>query len=205
IVTTLHGTDITVLGEDPSLKDLIKFGIEKSDAVTAVSQSLVDQTHHLISPDKEIETMYNFIDERVYHKKEVQYLKAEYGILENEKVVIHISNFRQVKRVTDIVKTFAIINKKLQSKLLLVGDGPEMTVVSQLVRDLNLQDSVLFLGKQENVAELYSISDLKLLLSEKESFGLVLLEAMACGVPCIGTNIGGIPEVIEHEKTGYIC
>ncbi|MFQ6389383.1 N-acetyl-alpha-D-glucosaminyl L-malate synthase BshA [Priestia aryabhattai] len=205
IVTTLHGTDITVLGEDPSLKDLIKFGIEKSDAVTAVSQSLVDQTHHLISPDKEIETMYNFIDERVYHKKEVQYLKAEYGILENEKVVIHISNFRQVKRVTDIVKTFAIINKKLQSKLLLVGDGPEMTVVSQLVRELNLQDSVLFLGKQENVAELYSISDLKLLLSEKESFGLVLLEAMACGVPCIGTNIGGIPEVIEHEKTGYIC
>ncbi|MGG3272095.1 N-acetyl-alpha-D-glucosaminyl L-malate synthase BshA [Priestia aryabhattai] len=205
IVTTLHGTDITVLGEDPSLKDLIKFGIEKSDAVTAVSQSLVDQTHHLISPDKEIETMYNFIDERVYHKKEVQYLKEEYGILENEKVVIHISNFRQVKRVTDIVKTFAIINKKLQSKLLLVGDGPEMTVVSQLVRELNLQDSVLFLGKQENVAELYSISDLKLLLSEKESFGLVLLEAMACGVPCIGTNIGGIPEVIEHEKTGYIC
>ncbi|WP_377519677.1 N-acetyl-alpha-D-glucosaminyl L-malate synthase BshA [Priestia megaterium] len=205
IVTTLHGTDITVLGEDPSLKDLIKFGIEKSDAVTAVSQSLVDQTHHLISPDKEIETMYNFIDERVYHKKEVQYLKAEYGILENEKVVIHISNFRQVKRVTDIVKTFAIINKKLRSKLLLVGDGPEMTVVSQLVRELNLQDSVLFLGKQENVAELYSISDLKLLLSEKESFGLVLLEAMACGVPCIGTNIGGIPEVIEHEKTGYIC
>ncbi|MCM3772026.1 MULTISPECIES: N-acetyl-alpha-D-glucosaminyl L-malate synthase BshA [Priestia] len=205
IVTTLHGTDITVLGEDPSLKDLIKFGIEKSDAVTAVSQSLVDQTHHLISPDKEIETMYNFIDERVYHKKEVQYLKAEYGILENEKVVIHISNFRQVKRVTDIVKTFAIINKKLPSKLLLVGDGPEMTVVSQLIRELNLQDSVLFLGKQENVAELYSISDLKLLLSEKESFGLVLLEAMACGVPCIGTNIGGIPEVIEHEKTGYIC
>ncbi len=205
IVTTLHGTDITVLGEDPSLKDLIKFGIEKSDAVTAVSHSLVNQTHHLISPDKEIETMYNFIDERVYHKKEVQYLKAEYGILENEKVVIHISNFRHVKRVTDVVKTFALIHKKLSSKLLLVGDGPEMTVVSQLVKELNLQDSVLFLGKQENVAELYSISDLKLLLSEKESFGLVLLEAMACGVPCIGTNVGGIPEVIEHEKTGYIC
>ncbi|TYR79929.1 N-acetyl-alpha-D-glucosaminyl L-malate synthase BshA [Priestia megaterium] len=205
IVTTLHGTDITVLGYDPSLSELIKFGIEKSDVVTAVSKSLVDQTHDLVNPDKEIETVYNFIDERVYQRKDVGNLKADYGILEHEKVLIHISNFRQVKRVPDVVKAFHKIHQHVPSKLLLVGDGPEMTVVSKLVKELQIEDDVLFLGKQDNVAELYSISDLKLLFSEKESFGLVLLEAMACGVPCIGTNIGGIPEVIEDGVTGYIC
>ncbi|KSU87883.1 N-acetyl-alpha-D-glucosaminyl L-malate synthase BshA [Priestia flexa] len=205
IVTTLHGTDITVLGEDSSLTELIKFAIEKSDCVTAVSDALIEQTNQLINPDKDICTVYNFIDEREYHRKDVGNLKQDYGISDDEKVIIHVSNFRQVKRVQDVVRTFKRIHERIPSKLLLVGDGPDMRNVSQLVKELNLEDAVLFLGKQDNVAELYSISDLKLLFSEKESFGLVLLEAMACGVPCIGTRIGGIPEVIEDGVTGYIC
>lgn len=205
IVTTLHGTDITVLGYDPSLTDAIRFGIEKSDIVTAVSKSLISQTYDLINPGKKIETVYNFIDERVYKKLNSSHLKEEYGILPEEKVVIHVSNFRPVKRVQDVVRTFEKITKGIQAKLLLVGDGPEMTVVCKLVKKLNIEDRVLYLGKQDNLEELYSISDLMLLLSEKESFGLVALEAMACGVPCIGTNVGGIPEVIDHGKSGYIC
>ncbi|MGV3465803.1 MAG: N-acetyl-alpha-D-glucosaminyl L-malate synthase BshA [Heyndrickxia sp.] len=205
IVTTLHGTDITVLGYDPSLTDAIRFGIEKSDHVTAVSKALVQQTYDLIQPQKEIQTVYNFIDERVYKKVNSKHLREEYGILPHEKVVIHVSNFRTVKRVQDVVKAFAKISESIPAKLLLVGDGPEMTVVCKLVNDLNIEDRVLLLGRQDNLEELYSISDLKLLLSQKESFGLVALEAMACGVPCIGTNIGGIPEVIQDGKNGYIC
>jgi N-acetyl-alpha-D-glucosaminyl L-malate synthase BshA len=204
IITTLHGTDITVLGYDPSLSAAIKFGIEKSDIVTAVSDALVKQTYELINPDKQIETVYNFIDERVYQKIDAQRLKSEYEIKEDEKVLIHVSNFRPVKRVQDVVKTFAKISAIMPAKLLMVGDGPEMTIVCNLVKALALEDQVLFLGKQENLEELYSISDLLLLLSEKESFGLVALEAMACGVPCIGTNVGGLPEVIDHGQTGFI-
>ncbi len=205
IVTTLHGTDITVLGYDPSLADAIKFGIEKSDVVTAVSEALANQTYELINPDKQIDTVYNFIDERVYQKRDAQLLKSEFEINQNEKIIIHVSNFRAVKRVPDVIKTFAKISAVMPAKLLLVGDGPEMTIICKLVRQLGLEDQVIFLGKQENLEELYSISDLMLLLSEKESFGLVALEAMACGVPCIGTNVGGLPEVINHGETGYIC
>ncbi|MED4453744.1 N-acetyl-alpha-D-glucosaminyl L-malate synthase BshA [Metabacillus fastidiosus] len=205
IVTTLHGTDITVLGYDQSLSEMIRFGIESSDRVTAVSHALVKQTYDLLKPNKKIETIYNFIDERVYYKKDTYSLKREFGIKEDEKVIIHVSNFRKVKRVQDVVHAFHLINREIDAKLLLVGDGPEMTSVSKLVRDLNLEKQVLFLGKQDNLDELYSMSDLKLLLSEKESFGLVLLEAMACGVPCVGTNAEGIPEVIVEGETGYLC
>ena len=205
IVTTLHGTDITVLGYDPSLTDAIKFGIEKSDAVTAVSNALIAQTYDLIKPDKPIEAVYNFIDERVYKKVEASNLRKELGIGVNEKAVIHVSNFRAVKRVPDVIHAFSKITEKIPAKLLLVGDGPEMTTICKLVKKLELTDKVIFLGKQDNVEDLYSISDLMLLLSEKESFGLVALEAMACGVPCIVTNIGGLPEVIADEKTGFIC
>ncbi len=204
VVTTLHGTDISILGNDHSMQELIKFGIEKSDYVTAVSNALAEQSLALIKPDKEIHTVYNFIDERVYKQQSVGDLKKELGI-DKEKVLIHVSNFREVKRVPDIVRVFEKVNQEMPAKLLLVGDGPEMSNVCDLVDSLKLQNDVLFLGKQENLEELYNISDLMLLLSEKESFGLVLLEAMACGVPCIGTNIGGIPEVINHGKTGYIC
>nr|WP_304218970.1 N-acetyl-alpha-D-glucosaminyl L-malate synthase BshA [Fredinandcohnia onubensis] len=205
IVTTLHGTDITVLGYDPSLTELIRFGIEQSDAVTAVSQSLVEQTYELIEPKKEIKTIYNFVDEKIYYKRNVNDLRSQYGIEEDERVIIHVSNFRKVKRVPDVIRAFDLVQKEVKSKLLLVGDGPELTTACKLMNELGLDDKVLLLGKQENLAELYSISDLKLLLSEKESFGLVLIEAMACGVPTIGTNVGGIPEVIEDGIDGYIC
>ncbi|MDR4226122.1 N-acetyl-alpha-D-glucosaminyl L-malate synthase BshA [Bacillus mojavensis] len=204
IVTTLHGTDITVLGYDPSLKELIRFAIEASDRVTAVSSALAAETYDLIKPEKKIETIYNFIDERVYLKKNTAAIKEKHGILPDEKVVIHVSNFRKVKRVQDVIQVFRNIAGKTKAKLLLVGDGPEKSVACELVRKYGLEKQVLMLGNQDRVEELYSISDLKLLLSEKESFGLVLLEAMACGVPCIGTNIGGIPEVIKNNVSGFL-
>ncbi|MFD1357963.1 N-acetyl-alpha-D-glucosaminyl L-malate synthase BshA [Fictibacillus halophilus] len=205
IVTTLHGTDITVLGYDPSLSEMIKFGIEKSDAVTAVSHQLKEDTEKLLKTRKEIIPVHNFVDERVYYRRgNNSELKQTYGIQDDEKVIVHISNFRPVKRIQDVIKAFSLIRKEMPSKLLLIGNGPELTVACELVRELNIEDDVLFLGKQENVGELFSICDLKLLLSEKESFGLVLLEAMACGVPVIGTRIGGIPEVIVDGETGYM-
>ncbi|MBM7661276.1 N-acetyl-alpha-D-glucosaminyl L-malate synthase BshA [Bacillus mesophilus] len=204
IVTTLHGTDVTVLGYDPSMSDLIRFGIEQSDAVTAVSESLIAQTYEMLEPDKHITAIYNFVDERIYRRKDASSLKSAYGISPHEKVIIHTSNFRAVKRVPDVIRAFEKIQKHIPSKLLLVGDGPELTVVNRLVKEKGLQDQVLFLGKQDKLEDLYSMSDLKLLLSEKESFGLVLLEAMACGVPCIGTKIGGIPEVIIDGENGFL-
>ncbi|MGM0806053.1 MAG: N-acetyl-alpha-D-glucosaminyl L-malate synthase BshA [Bacillota bacterium] len=205
IVTTLHGTDITVLGYDPSLSEMIKFGIEKSDVVTSVSHQLKADTLELLNINKDIIPVHNFVDERVYYRRSNNAeLRQTYGIDENEKVIVHISNFRKVKRLEDVIKSFALIRKELTSKLLLIGNGPELTTACELVRELDIEDDVLFLGKQENVGELFSICDLKLLLSEKESFGLVLLEAMACGVPVIGTNIGGIPEVIVDGETGYM-
>ncbi|GAA0480954.1 N-acetyl-alpha-D-glucosaminyl L-malate synthase BshA [Salinibacillus aidingensis] len=205
IVTTLHGTDITVLGVDLSLKNIIRYGIEESDCVTTVSNSLKKQTEDLVGVRKHMNVIYNFVDERDYKRDQSHELKENLGIKEYEKVVIHISNFRKVKRVPDVIRVFANIVDKMPARLLLVGDGPEYIAVRELVRELGIEENVLFLGKQENVSELFSIADLKLLLSEKESFGLVLLEAMAGGVPCIGTNIGGIPEVIQNQETGYVC
>ncbi|MCK0472093.1 N-acetyl-alpha-D-glucosaminyl L-malate synthase BshA [Halalkalibacter sp. APA_J-10(15)] len=205
IMTTLHGTDITVLGYDPSLREIIRFAIDKSDCVTAVSNNLVEQTKDLVRTNKEIETVYNFIDERVYTKKEVEHLRKHYELSHDEKVLIHISNFRPVKRVCDVVKSFAGIQAKVKSTLLLIGNGPDLPVVRQLVKQLGIEDRVQFLGNQKHIAELLSMSDLMLLLSEKESFGLVALEAMACGVPVIGSDAGGIPEVIVDGETGYVC
>lgn len=204
IVTTLHGTDITVLGIDQTFKKMITHGIEQSDAVTAVSKSLVGQTKDMLGITREIDVVYNFVNEHEYSKKELPHIKKQYGIKEDEKVLIHISNFRKVKRVEDVIHTFNKIKAKMNVKLLLVGDGPEYSSICQLVDSLGLNNEILFLGKQKNISDLLSISDLKLLMSEKESFGLVLLEAMACEVPTIGTDTGGIPEVIEHNETGYI-
>ncbi|QUG41434.1 N-acetyl-alpha-D-glucosaminyl L-malate synthase BshA [Psychrobacillus sp. INOP01] len=204
IVTTLHGTDITVLGYDSSLKGAIKYGIEKSNVVTAVSNSLALETMDLIAPNRDIETIYNFIDEREYTKKDPGNLKELLGIKPHEKVVIHVSNFRKVKHVPDIVESFKLIHQHVPTKLLLVGDGPEKHPIMESIKGTSIENDVLFLGKQESLSELYAIADLMLLLSEKESFGLVLLEAMACGVPCIGTNVGGIPEVITNGENGYI-
>lgn len=204
IVTTLHGTDITVLGFDKSFRRMIAYGIEKSDAVTAVSQNLVEQTKEKLQVDKDIKVIHNFVDEKEYTRKELPELKSYYNIQDDESVIIHISNFRKVKRVQDVVKTFAKVNAEIKSKLILVGDGPELQNIIDTVKKFNIEEKVLFLGKQKNVNELLSISDVKLLMSEQESFGLVLLEAMACQVAPVGTNIGGIPEVIKDGETGYI-
>ena len=205
IITTLHGTDITVLGQDFSLKELIRYGIEHSDRVTAVSHSLAQQTRDWITANADIQVIHNFVDEETYRKVDCEFLRKDFGIFPEEKVIIHVSNFRPVKRIEDVIRAFHIIQKEIPAKLLLVGDGPEMPRMMDLVDTLNLKEKVLFLGSQENLEELYSISDCMMLLSEKESFGLVLLEAMACGVPCIGTKIGGIPEVIMDGQTGFLC
>lgn len=204
VVTTLHGTDITVLGIDDTFKKMIRYGIEKSDAVTSVSESLTKQTREMIETKYPISVIYNFVNEKEYYPKHVPLLRKQYNIQEDEKVIIHISNFRKVKRVADVIYTFNEIVKEKPSKLLLIGDGPDYSAMKKLVAELGIEKQVLFLGKQNNISELLSIADLMLLLSEKESFGLVLLEAMACGVPGIGSDIGGIPEVIKHGETGYI-
>lgn len=205
IVTTLHGTDITVLGYDSTLASAIKFGIENSDAVTAVSNDLKRQTQELLQTDFPIRTIYNFVDESTYFRRKNVKLKQDFQISDSEKVIVHISNFRKVKRVPDVIYTFEKILQHIDAKLILVGDGPELIAVSHFVERLGIRDKVLFLGKQENVADILSISDLLLLPSEKESFGLVLLEAMACEVPVVATNIGGIPEVVVHNETGFLC
>lgn len=204
IVTTLHGTDISVLGQDSTMVQAIKYGIEKSDIVTAVSDALKQQTYDLIGTTKEIETVYNFVDESVFRPIDTGNLKEQFGIREDERVLIHVSNFRKIKNLPDIIQTFFKVRGEMPAKLLLVGDGPEKHRVLDQVRLSPYKEDVLFLGKQENIAELFGISDLKLLLSETESFGLVLLEALACGVPGIGTNVGGIPEVIAHGENGFI-
>jgi len=205
IVTTLHGTDITVLGFDKTFKRMITYGIEQSDAVTAVSDDLVARTRQQLNIKRDIEVIYNFVNETVYYKKDREFLKKQYHIAQDEKVIIHISNFRKVKRIPDIIQTFYKVSKETKAKLVLVGDGPEIQTAFDLVDELGIRDRVLFLGRQKNISDLLSMADLILLMSEQESFGLVLLEAMACEVPAIGTNIGGIPEVIVHGETGYLA
>ncbi|WP_091772403.1 N-acetyl-alpha-D-glucosaminyl L-malate synthase BshA [Piscibacillus halophilus] len=205
IVTTLHGTDITILGIDDNLKHMICYAIDQSDQVTAVSNSLRKQTEESFHIQKPIKVVYNFIEPVKDTALTQEDLKDKFEIKDHEKVLIHISNFRQVKRVEDVIRVFDQVTKQVDAKLLLVGDGPEHTKIRDLVNELDLNDQVLFLGRQDNIHDLLNISDLKLLLSEKESFGLVLLEAMISGVPCIGTDIGGIPEVIADGKNGFIC
>ncbi|MDQ0299413.1 N-acetyl-alpha-D-glucosaminyl L-malate synthase BshA [Salibacterium salarium] len=206
VVTTLHGTDITVLGHDPSLRDIIRYAIERSDKVTAVSRALATQTKDMLESQRPIETVYNFIDERIYRPQVLdEDLRKSFNIPHESKVIIHISNFRPVKRVLDVVNAFYVINNEMPSTLLMIGDGPEKTRACQRAEELGIEDRVLFVGNQNHVVDFLNISDLMLLLSEKESFGLSALEAMACGVPVIGTDAGGIPEVIIDEETGYIC
>lgn len=204
VVTTLHGTDITVLAQDESLSDLIRYAINQSDAVTAVSQDLIQETRQLLGIEKPIDLAYNFVDKRVYYPREVASLRKEFAH-PDEKILIHISNFRPVKRVTDVVDIFDRVRKEVPSRLLFVGEGPELSKVLCKVKELGLLDRVTFCGKQDDVAQLLSLADLMLLPSEKESFGLVALEAMACGVPTIASNAGGIPELITHGETGYLA
>ncbi|MDT3960724.1 N-acetyl-alpha-D-glucosaminyl L-malate synthase BshA [Staphylococcus kloosii] len=204
IMTTLHGTDITVLGYDHSLKNAIKFGIEESDIVTSVSKSLAAQTQEIIETSKDIIPIYNFVRENEFPTIRNTNLKQYYGIKEAEKVIIHVSNFRAVKRIDTVLETFAKLHKQMPSKLLLIGDGPELMDMKQLAKDLDVEEHVIFLGKQDWVSEFYQLADLVLLLSEKESFGLTLLEAMKSGVVPIGSTAGGIKEVIRHGETGYL-
>ncbi|PCF49823.1 N-acetyl-alpha-D-glucosaminyl L-malate synthase BshA [Staphylococcus delphini] len=204
IMTTLHGTDITVLGYDHSLRNAIKFGIEQSDMVTSVSESLKAETNEIIAPQKEIVPIYNFVRESEFPTGYNTDLKESYGIAQDEKVFIHVSNFRKVKRIDTIIDTFALVRKHIKSKLLLIGDGPELQDMRMKVREMDLSEDVLFLGKQDCMSNFYQMSDIVLLMSEKESFGLTLLEAMKTGVVPIGTRAGGIQEVIQHRETGFL-
>ena len=204
IITTLHGTDVTILGHDPALRNTVKYGIDKSDITTAVSDSLRKETIELIEPTKDIITIYNFIDEDTYHPVECGSLREDLDIKKDEKVVIHISNFRSVKRIPDLIRAFAKIVEKVPAKLLLVGEGPEVPRIRRLVDMLGVTENVIFTGKRDDLPELLSFSDVMVLPSEKEAFGLVLLEGFACGVPAVGTKAGGIPEVIEEGINGHI-
>lgn len=204
VVTTLHGTDITVMAQEETLRDIIRLAINESDAVTAVSQSLIEETRRLLHIDRNIELTYNFVDHQEYYPHRSAELRSEFAT-EDEKILMHISNFRPVKRTMDVVDIFKQVNAQVPAKLLFVGEGPDLPKVHQALQDLNLLDRVYFLGKRESVAELISMADVLLLPSEKESFGLVALEAMACGVPTIGSRAGGIPELISDGETGFLC
>jgi N-acetyl-alpha-D-glucosaminyl L-malate synthase BshA len=204
VVTTLHGTDITVLGQDQSISDLIRYAINESDAVTAVSNDLIQETQRLLDISRPIDLAYNFVDKRVYYPRDVRKLRKEFA-RPDEKILIHISNFRPVKRVSDVVDIFAKVAKRIPSRLLFVGEGPELSKIIAKVKELGLADKVSFCGKQDDVAQVISMADVMLLPSEKESFGLVALEAMACGVPTVGSNAGGIPELITHGESGFLA
>lgn len=203
VVTTLHGTDITLVGKTKVFAPIVEFSINQSDAVTSVSESLKAQTLDTFDISRPIDVVPNFIDFerfRIQDKSHFKKVIAPSG----EKIVIHISNFRKVKRIKDVIEVFRIIRENMPSKLLLVGDGPERQKYEQVCRELEICDDVHFLGKQNAVEELLSVSDLFILPSEKESFGLAALEALACGVPLITSNVGGLPEVNAHGFSGYL-
>jgi len=203
IFTTLHGTDITLVGLEPSFLPVMKFSIEKSDGVTAVSRFLKEKTLTNYNIEKEIEVIPNFVDTRLFKRKETNLRNSIAP--RGEKIIIHTSNFRIVKRVTDVIRIFGVVEKKIPSKLLLVGDGPDRSNCENLCRELKLEDRVIFLGKQAELVELLSSADLFLMPSQSESFGLSALEAMACEVPVVSSSVGGLPELIVHGETGYIA
>lgn len=203
VVTTLHGTDITLVGKDPAYAPTVTFAMNKSDGLTAVSESLKQDTLSFFDVKKEIKVIPNFIDFNRFKKTDKDHFKK--AIAPNgERIITHISNFRKVKRVDDAIRIFNIISKEVDSKLLLIGDGPERQNLEQLCRELNLCDDIRFLGKQDAIEELLAISDLFLMPSSSESFGLSALEAMACEVPVISSNAGGLAEVNIHGETGYL-
>jgi len=203
VVTTLHGTDITLVGGNRAFAPVVEFSINKSDGVTAVSQSLKDDTNALFNIEREIRVIYNFIDFERFRKTNKEHFKKIIAP-EGERIVAHTSNFRKVKRVQDVVRIFHKIQQVVPSKLLMIGDGPERQLCEQLCRELGICDAVRFLGKQDAIEELLAICDLFIIPSERESFGLAALEAMACEVPIISSNSGGLPEVNIHGVTGYL-
>jgi N-acetyl-alpha-D-glucosaminyl L-malate synthase BshA len=203
VVTTLHGTDITLVGKDASYEPVVTFSINESDGVTAVSEDLRNETFQYFKITNEIKVIPNFIDLEKFKKQKKDHFKK--AICPNgEMLVVHTSNFRKVKRIPDVIKVFYTIHKVVPSKLLMIGDGPERNDAEAMCRDLGICDDIRFLGKLEAVEEVLSVADLFLMPSEKESFGLAALEAMACEVPVVSTNTGGIPELNVNGITGFM-
>lgn len=205
IITTLHGTDITIVGSDPSYKQVVDFSINQSDGVTAVSDYLREETYSRFDIRKDIRVIPNFIDLDRFKRSYKEHFKK--AICPNgEKVIVHVSNFREVKRVPVVVEVFnKVLESGIEARLLMVGDGPDRSKAERRCRELGICDKVRFLGKQEHVEEVLSIADLFLIPSGSETFGLAALEAMGCGVPVISSDIGGLPEVNLHGETGYLC
>lgn len=204
VITTLHGTDITLVGKDKTYAPVVTFSINESDAITAVSNNLREETYRSFKIEKEIDVIYNFVDVQRFAKKPIDAFRrviAPHG----EKIIMHASNFRKIKRVQDVVHIFAKLHEKVAAKLMLVGDGPERPYIENICRELGIMENVRFVGKQEQIEEILAISDLFLLTSDYESFGLVALEAMAASVPVISSNAGGLPEVNIHGETGYLA
>ncbi|MFN4915239.1 MAG: N-acetyl-alpha-D-glucosaminyl L-malate synthase BshA [Sphingomonadales bacterium] len=203
VITTLHGTDITLVGREATFEPVVSWSINQSDAVTAVSQSLKNDTLEHFHIKREIDVVPNFIDFTRFNKQPKEHFKK--AISPNgEKILVHTSNFRKVKRVEDVISVFCLVNQRIPSRLLMIGDGPERSHIEKMSRDMQCHNSITFLGKQEAVEEILSVCDLFILPSETESFGLAALEAMACEVPVISSNAGGIPEVNVHGVTGYL-
>jgi N-acetyl-alpha-D-glucosaminyl L-malate synthase BshA len=202
VITTLHGTDITLVGKDKTYSPVVTFSMNESSAVTAVSKNLRDETYANFKMEKEIDVIYNFVDAKRFNKKPVTPFKQVIAP-NNERILLHASNFRKVKRVEDVVHIFEKVNKVIPSKLLFVGDGPERSSIEALCRKTCAHNEIRFLGRQEQMEEILAISDLFILPSEYESFGLVALEAMAAEVPVISTNVGGLPEININGVTGF--
>ncbi|MBC8044601.1 MAG: N-acetyl-alpha-D-glucosaminyl L-malate synthase BshA [Rhizobacter sp.] len=203
IITTLHGTDITLVGLEPDFNGAVRLGINKSDGATAVSRYLKQKTIEDFQPRTEIETIPNFVDTEKFMRLDCSQFRSAFAE-PNEKVLIHVSNFRPLKRVGDVIKVFFEVNKTVPARLLLVGDGPERAEAEHFARELGIAARVRFLGRQEAIIELLSIADVMVMPSESETFGLAALEAMACGVPVVATAIGGLPELITHDLNGYL-
>jgi N-acetyl-alpha-D-glucosaminyl L-malate synthase BshA len=204
VVTTLHGTDITLVGNDPSFSEIVGYSIERSDAVTAVSRSLRRATQQELGVRRDIEVIPNFLDCSVFRRIDVPHLRRRFSSDGQSKVVIHVSNFRPVKRIDAVMQVFARIARETPARLILVGDGPELGTAYRLGRELGISGLVEAVGAQEAVIPLLSSADVFLLPSAQESFGLAALEALACRVPVVASDVGGLPEVIEHGRTGFL-
>lgn len=204
VITTLHGTDISLVGRDKALTSVINYSLNESDGITSVSDALRKETFELFQVNKDINVIPNFIDFKRFSKQPKEHFRKAITPF-GEKLLVHTSNFRKVKRVDDVVKVFYEVQKEINSRLLLVGDGPERQSIEQICRDLDICNKVSFLGKQDAIEEILSVCDLFLMPSETESFGLAALEAMACEVPVVSSNASGIPELNIDGKTGFLC